>query len=97
MVALEPLLSGVEQELRVPHELWHAPKRGVPGKTDEAILRGLLEAHFRYTGSFRAKAILHDWINARTHFVKVMPHEYKRALGESAREAARPSTTQATA
>jgi glutamate synthase (NADPH) large chain len=96
-VALEPLLSGVEQELRVPHELWHAPKRGVPGKTDEAILHGLLEAHFRYTGSFRAKAILHDWINARTHFVKVMPHEYKRALGESAREAARPSTTQATA
>ncbi|CAM5288460.1 hypothetical protein [Rhodanobacter lindaniclasticus] len=62
--------------------------RGAPGETDEAILRRLLEAHFRATGSFRAKAILHDWINARTHFVKVMPHKYRRAaLGESGRAA----------
>ncbi len=96
MVALEPLLSGVEQELRIPQELWHAPTRGMPGETDEAILRRLLESHFRYTGSFRAKAILHDWINARTHFVKVMPHEYKRALSESTREPKRTSTAQAT-
>ncbi|OOG60810.1 glutamate synthase subunit alpha [Rhodanobacter sp. B05] len=97
MVALEPLLSHVEQELRVPRELWHAAARGVSGETDEAILRRLLESHFRYTGSFRAKAILHDWINARTHFVKVMPHEYRRALGESARESAHASATAATA
>jgi glutamate synthase domain-containing protein 3 len=97
MVALEPLLSHVEQELRVPRELWHAPGRGAPGETDEAILRRLLESHFRYTGSFRAKAILHDWINARTHFVKVMPHEYRRALGESTRESAPASTAAATA
>ncbi|MEO8810676.1 MAG: glutamate synthase-related protein [Rhodanobacter sp.] len=97
MVALEPLLSGVEQELRVPRALWHAPVRGAPGETDEAILRRLLESHFRYTGSFRAKAILHDWVNARTHFVKVMPHEYKRALGESTRESAHDATARATA
>ncbi len=97
MVALEPLLAGVEQELRMPHELWHAPSRGAPGETDEAILRRLVEAHFRYTGSFRAKAILHDWIHARTHFVKVMPHEYKRALGARTRDIARSPTTQATA
>ncbi|TAL90375.1 MAG: glutamate synthase subunit alpha, partial [Rhodanobacter sp.] len=97
MVALEPVFSSVEQGLRVPRELWHAPTRGAPGETDEAILRRLVEAHFRYTGSFRARAILHDWLNARTHFVKVMPHEYKRALGESEPETARSSTTQATA
>ncbi|HZX70294.1 MAG TPA: glutamate synthase-related protein [Rhodanobacter sp.] len=97
MVALEPLLSGVEQELRVPRGLWHAPTRSAPGETDETILRRLLESHFRYTGSFRAKAILHDWSNARTHFVKVMPHEYKRALGESTREPTHAATTQATA
>src|SRR6185437_12566232 len=96
MVALEPLLSHLEQELRVPRKLWHASARGTPGETDEAILRRLLESHFRYTGSFRAKAILHDWINARTHFVKVMPHEYQRALGESTRETAPASTAQAT-
>ncbi len=97
MVALEPLLSTVEQELRVPRELWHAPVRGAPGETDEAILRRLLESHFRATGSFRAKAILHDWINARTHFVKVMPHEYRRALGEAGRAAVAPGTRAITA
>ena len=97
MVALEPLLSTVEQELRVPRELWHAPVRGAAGETDEAILRRLLEAHFRATGSFRAKAILHDWVNARTHFVKVMPHEYKRALGEAGRAAVAPGTRAITA
>ncbi len=97
MVGLEPLLSGVEQELRVPRALWHPPTRGGAGETDEAILRRLLEAHFRYTGSFRARAILHDWINARTHFVKVMPHEYKRALAQPPRETATASTEKATA
>jgi len=97
MVALEPVLSSVEQELRVPRELWHAPVRGAAGETDEAILRRLLEAHFRATGSFRAKAILHDWVNARTHFVKVMPHEYKRALGEAGHAGTSASTAAATA
>jgi glutamate synthase (NADPH/NADH) large chain len=97
MVGLEPLLSGVEQELRVARALWHAAVRGSGGETDEAILRRLLEAHFRYTGSFRAKAILHDWINARSHFVKVMPSEYKRALGEAHQRAVLQSTEKATA
>ncbi|MDE2155496.1 MAG: glutamate synthase subunit alpha [Xanthomonadaceae bacterium] len=97
MVGLEPLLAGVEQELRVPRALWHPLTRGAPGETDEAILRRLVEAHFRYTGSFRAKAILHDWGNARTHFVKVMPHEYKRALAQPPRETAPASTEKATA
>ncbi len=97
MVGLEPLLSGVEQELRVPRALWHPVTRGAPGETDEAILRRLVEAHFRYTGSFRAKSILHDWSNARTHFVKVMPHEYKRALAQPPRETAAASIEKATA
>ncbi|WP_108471231.1 glutamate synthase-related protein [Rhodanobacter thiooxydans] len=97
MVALEPLLAGVEQELRVPRTLWHPLTRGAPGETDEAILRRLVESHFRYTGSFRAKAILHDWSNARTHFVKVMPHEYKRALAEPPPATTAASTEKATA
>ncbi|MGH8152928.1 MAG: glutamate synthase-related protein, partial [Rhodanobacteraceae bacterium] len=80
MVALEPLMSGIEQELRVPRRQWHRVVKGVEPATDEAILRQLLEAQFRHTGSFRAKEILSDWSNARAHFVKVMPHEYRRAL-----------------
>ena len=97
MVALQPVLAGVEQELRVPRALWHRPARDAQPATDEAILRQLLEAHFRHTGSFRAKEILTDWSNARDHFVKVMPHEYQRALAEPKRETAAPTTATTTA
>ncbi|MDE1893511.1 MAG: glutamate synthase subunit alpha [Xanthomonadaceae bacterium] len=97
MVALEPVLSTVEQELRVAVSLWHAVERGGLRSTDEAILRQLVEAHFRYTGSFRAKAILHDWQASRARFVKVMPGEYKRALVEAHREPVQVSSDHATA
>jgi glutamate synthase (NADPH/NADH) large chain len=97
MVGIEPLLSGVEQELRIPRELWHAASRGGATETDEAIVRRLVEAHFRYTGSFRAKEILHDWPAARARFVKVMPSEYRRALSELHQRAVLASTEKATA
>ncbi len=96
MVLLEPLLSSVEQGLRMPRVLWHAPARGMASATDEAIVRRLLESHFRYTGSFRAKEILSNWSTARTCFVKVMPNEYRRALLESHEEATQTSTGKAT-
>jgi glutamate synthase (NADPH/NADH) large chain len=97
MVGLEPLLSAVEQEVRIPRELWHAGARGAAAETDEAIVRRLVEAHFRYTGSFRAKEILHDWPAARARFVKVMPSEYRRALSELHQRAVLASTEKATA
>ena len=82
MVTLEPVISGVEQESSVPRSGWHAAKRGADIGTDEAILKGLIEAHFRHTGSFRAREILAQWNRARTQFVKVFPNEYRRALAE---------------
>ena len=46
-----------------------------------------------YTGSTRALSILDDWESARAKFVKVFPHEYRRALGEMhARAASKPAT-----
>ncbi len=54
------------------------------GMADEALLKMLVERHATHTGSERAKAILADWANARGKFVKVMPHEYRRALAEQA-------------
>jgi glutamate synthase (NADPH/NADH) large chain len=74
MVALEPVLPTQEQQERIDQAIWHL------GETDELLLRDLIEKQFRYTGSFRAKEILHDWANKRTLFVKVFPHEYRRAL-----------------
>ncbi|MCX7960338.1 MAG: glutamate synthase-related protein [Burkholderiales bacterium] len=78
MVALEPLLSEREQEARLGREYWHR------GLADEAIVRDLLERHVRYTGSVRAKEVLERWTEYRAKFVKVFPHEYRRALGELA-------------
>jgi glutamate synthase (NADPH) large chain len=51
---------------------------------DERILKGLIERHLRFTGSPRARQILDNWDGYRTKFVKVMPNEYRRALGEIA-------------
>jgi glutamate synthase (NADPH/NADH) large chain len=86
MVALEPVLGAAQQQEKVDEAIWHL------GETDEFILKGLVEKHFRYTGSFRAKEILHDWANKRTKFVKVFPHEYRRALKQlsDAQRAAQP-------
>ncbi len=51
---------------------------------DELILKGLIERHARFTGSPRARQILDDWATWRGRFVKVFPHEYRRALAEMA-------------
>jgi glutamate synthase (NADPH/NADH) large chain len=78
MVKLEPVLAEKEQEAKVARELWHR------GMSDEAVLKQMIEAHARNTGSVRAKAILDHWAAERAKFVKVFPHEYRRALGELA-------------
>ncbi|HWU67938.1 MAG TPA: glutamate synthase-related protein, partial [Stenotrophobium sp.] len=82
MVALEPLQSSAEQESRLDRALWHHEIRGGAAQTDEVILKKLVERHFKLTGSTRARNLLDDWANSRRKFVKVFPHEYKRALGE---------------
>jgi len=88
MVAVEPLLIKSEQEANVDRALWHSLERNGKKQTDEAILKYLLERHFKHTGSTRARNLLDDWANGRKKFVKVFPHEYKRALGEMAAAAA---------
>ncbi len=84
MVALERVLPEAEQRATLGEALWHR------GRTDEEQLRALLQAHHRWTGSLRARELLDQWEGARGRFVKVFPHEYKRALGEmgARREAA---------
>jgi glutamate synthase domain-containing protein 3 len=78
MVALEPLLAEAEQEAKLARELWHG------GVADETIVKRLIENHARYTGSAQAQLILARWSEFRPKFVKVFPHEYRRALGELA-------------
>jgi glutamate synthase domain-containing protein 3 len=73
MVALDKVLPDAEQ-----------PDDGMRhrGQTDEAQLKRMVEQHAALTGSGRAKELLADWAKARGSFVKVFPHEYRRALKE---------------
>ena len=82
MVDLEPVMTSAQQKEQVGMQTWHSMLRGDDRETDEVILRRLVENHFRYTGSFRARDILSNWAAARGLFVKVMPKEYRRALAE---------------
>jgi len=82
MVTLDPLLSSADQEAKIERAIWHSIARNGEGQTDEAILKTLIERHFKYTGSTRARNLLDDWANSRGKFIKVFPTEYKRALGE---------------
>ncbi len=82
MVALEPVTAAAEQSAKLDRALWHQLHRGEAGQTDDAILKALIERHFKHTGSTRARNLLDEWASARGKFVKVFPHEYKRALAE---------------
>ncbi|MDR3412774.1 MAG: glutamate synthase-related protein [Formivibrio sp.] len=84
MVDLERVLPAAEQAEKVEKAVWHSVQRGRKAEADEAILKHLIESHFKYTGSMRAKALLENWAEARAAFVKVMPKEYRRALKELA-------------
>jgi glutamate synthase domain-containing protein 3 len=55
---------------------------------DDAALRRLIEDHHRWTGSRRARELLDQWPSARSRFVKVFPHEYRRALADMAKKSA---------
>ncbi len=48
--------------------------------SDIAELRQIIQNHFTYTGSLKAKQVLESWDEQMKHFVKVMPRDYKRVV-----------------
>ncbi|MDO5055782.1 MAG: glutamate synthase-related protein [Lautropia sp.] len=84
MVTLSPVLADAQQRAEVDPGIWHRVQPGHEAQTDEDILKALVQAHFRHTGSFRARDILADWPAMREKFVKVVSPEYLRALAEMA-------------
>ena len=84
MVDLEAVLSASEQADKIDRDVWHAQARGGVKEADDVILKRMVENHYKYTGSLRAKALLENWNESRKAFVKVMPKEYRRALKELA-------------
>jgi glutamate synthase domain-containing protein 3 len=75
-VALDKVLPAAAQKSAGDAGTWHR------SQTDEEQLKQLLDDHLRWTGSRRARELLAHWPAARDKFVKVFPHEYRRALGE---------------
>jgi glutamate synthase domain-containing protein 3 len=55
-----------------------------PDEADE--LRGWIEEHRERTGSAAAERVLADWQGSLNRIVKVMPHDYRRALAEGPTE-----------
>lgn len=53
---------------------------------DINTLKNMIEKHRHYTGSTRAQLLLNNWEQTLSLFVKVMPMEYRRALGQMAAE-----------
>jgi len=49
-------------------------------------LASYIEEHKDATGSTVAEELLKNWGNSVTHFVKVMPHDYKRVMLQQAKE-----------
>ena len=80
MVALDKVLPAAEQAKSMDPALWH--RAGGQAQADETLLKKLIEEHHRWTGSLRAREILDLWAERLPKFVKVFPHEYRRALGE---------------
>ena len=87
--------AGVELEPIAPAELGLADALGRPRQRSISVedngmgdpllfdaerLRILIERHLLFTNSARARAVLDNWDQELTHFVKVMPRDYRRAL-----------------
>jgi glutamate synthase (NADPH/NADH) large chain/glutamate synthase (ferredoxin) len=55
-----------------------------PGEADFEEIRALVLEHMQRTGSTVAERVLSDWEVLKRDWIKVMPKDYKRALGELA-------------
>ena len=47
---------------------------------DIAELKGLIQAHFDYTGSSKAERIINSWPKYIEKFTKVYPRDYRRVI-----------------
>jgi glutamate synthase (NADPH/NADH) large chain len=78
MVALSNVVN--EKTQAQSDAVWHAVNFDAEPASDEANLKSLIEQHFKFTGSARAREILDNWSVALESFVKVMPIDYRKVL-----------------
>lgn len=79
-------MSMVSLEKLIPHDEQTSDALLHRGETDGG-LKAMIKQHADISGSTKAKAIIDKWEDYRDKFVKVFPHEYRRALTEMAAKA----------
>ena len=78
--------AGDFAEFRCNHEL--VGLESVSAEEDKTLLRTMIQTHADLTGSAVARRVLDQWDTLLPRFIKVMPHDYKRALERLAKEKA---------
>jgi len=63
-----------------------------PSVSDAQELFELIQNHYHATESTKALMILENWESQLTHFIKVIPTDYKKALERLAEESAAKQT-----
>lgn len=53
---------------------------------EENFVKGLINNHFKYTQSPKAKYVLENWATVKSRFVKVIPNEYRKVLAKLEKE-----------
>ena len=48
--------------------------------TESEFVRGMIEKHFEYTNSPKARTLLEDWEPAKDRFLRVIPREFRRVV-----------------
>ena len=86
MVALEPMPDEISKSETGELEGHGRVDIGHLSRADEELLKSLIAKHAELSGSERASDILAQWPKYRAKFVKVMPHEFRRALKEMAQQ-----------
>ena len=88
MVELEPIIAEDDLLERLQHQGGDLETKGKVDilksmtKFDAERIYKLVQNHYSYTGSDKAKQILDNWDEFLPKFVKVMPVDYRRALIE---------------
>ncbi len=86
MVELEPIIAEEIALEKNYHQSGDLETHGLVDimhdmtSNDAIRLKTLIERHFKYTNSRRAKEILENWNEYLPKFVKIMPVDYRRAL-----------------
>ena len=82
---IEPKLDILDEEMTryievCKEKLGMVPNVILANASDKERLRNLVQNHFRYTNSPKAKTVLDNFDSYLPKFIKVMPTEYKKVL-----------------